>query len=207
RRSLRAPAGRGPRSRRRAGGQPEAGWASRRRAGRGRGWWEGSSAGSQCQPHVRKEAGPKTCLRDGYCLTFWPMSQPNSGLSPTVPLAVCSLYCTFTLAKFNVTFSVSRSPSSDVPPPVEMLVMMRFSMVICRYSSGFSPDLRTVRTALSKCLPLQQASIRSGVPLSTYLVKLKSCTRALPAPIPPPWWALPELEIPQLHDRVSNSPG
>src|SRR5215471_14231933 len=74
-----------------------------------------------------------------------------------------------------------------------------------RYSRGFSPALRTVRVALGKCLPLQQASIRSGLALSRYLVKLRSCTLHLPAPTPPPVWALPELDTPQDQERTSIS--
>src|SRR5256885_15165013 len=100
-----------------------------------------------------------------------------------------------------MTFSVSRS--SPPLPPVETEVTRRSSRLMVRYSRGFSPALRTTRVALSKCLPLQQASIRSGLVLSMYLVKLRSCTLHLPAPAPPPTWAEPELDRPQ--DQASTS--
>src|SRR3954447_4348683 len=38
-----------------------------------------------------------------------------------------------------------------------------------------------------------------------YLVKLRSCTLALPAPTPPPTWAEPLFDTPQLHARTSIS--
>src|SRR5262245_33926101 len=82
---------------------------------------------------------------------------------------------------------------------------MSSSTVTRRYSRGFSPALRTVRVALGKCLPLQQASIRSGLALSMYLVNDRSCTLHLPAPAPPPTCALPELEMPQDQARTSIS--
>src|SRR5262249_4230367 len=97
------------------------------------------------------------------------------------------------------------SRSSPPEPPVLKLVMISSSTVMSRYSRGFSPALRTVRVALGKCLPLQQASIRSGLLLSSYLVKLRSCTLHLPAPAPPPTRAEPRLEMPQDRARPSIS--
>src|SRR6185503_20899780 len=48
--------------------------------------------------------------------------------------------------------------------------------------------------------------MRSGEDLSMYLVNDRSCTLALPAPAPPPTWAEPELDAPQLQARTSISP-
>src|SRR6516162_11735922 len=71
------------------------------------------------------------------------------------------------------------------------------------YSTGFPPALRTVSNASEKCFPLQQLSIRLGELLSTYLVKLRSCTLTLPLPAPPPTWAVPLFDIP--HDQARTS--
>src|SRR5262245_40451865 len=77
--------------------------------------------------------------------------------------------------------------------------------LILIYSRGVSPALRTVSVASGKCLPLQQASSKSGEERSTYLVKLRSWILALPAPAPLPVWALPELDTPQDQARTSIS--
>src|ERR1700753_3892262 len=39
-----------------------------------------------------------------------------------------------------------------------------------------------------------------------YLVSDRSCTLTLPAPAPPPTWAEPEFDMPQLQARTSISP-
>src|SRR5262249_25108224 len=63
------------------------------------------------------EAGFRTCLgSEDQRLVLAATSQPISGPAPTPPLSVCSLYWAWTLAKFSVTFSVSR-PSPATPPP------------------------------------------------------------------------------------------
>src|ERR1700742_760546 len=48
--------------------------------------------------------------------------------------------------------------------------------------------------------------MRSGLDLSMYLVKDRSWTLALPEPAPPPTWAEPEFDTPQLHASTSISP-
>src|ERR1700758_2806410 len=48
--------------------------------------------------------------------------------------------------------------------------------------------------------------MRAGEDLSMYLVNDRSCTLALPAPAPPPTWAEPEFDTPQLQARTSISP-
>src|SRR5918999_4805807 len=48
--------------------------------------------------------------------------------------------------------------------------------------------------------------MRSGEVLSMYFVNDRSCTLTFPAPWPPPMWALPELDAPQLQARTSISP-
>ena len=82
------------------------------------------------------------------------------GVPPIPPFSVCSLYSTLTLEKFRVTFSVNRS--SPLEPPVETEVTRTSCKLRVKYSRGFSPALRTMSFASSKCLPLKQASIRSG---------------------------------------------
>src|SRR5262245_36505003 len=131
------------------------------------------------------------------------MSQPILGLAPSPPLSACSVYSTLTLAKLSVTFSVSRS--SPPEPPVDTEVISTSFSVSTRYSSGVSPALRTTSLASGKCLPLQQASMRSGDDLSMYFEIFTSCTFTLPAPAPLPTWAEPEFDIPQLHERTSMS--
>src|SRR3984893_13100278 len=106
-----------------------------------------------------------------------------------------------TLAKLRVTFSVRRSSPPD--PPVEIEVISTSSTLILRYSTGFSPALRTTRVASLKCLPSQQAKASFGVEESTHFVKLMSWTLHLPAPAPPPTCADPELLIP--HDQANTS--
>src|SRR5262249_9196007 len=78
-------------------------------------------------------------------------------------------------------------------------------MVRVMYSTGVPPALRTTRTALGMCVPLLQAFSRAALEASTYLVTLTSWTLALPAPAPPPMWAVPLLLMPQLHARMSIS--
>src|SRR5580698_11208919 len=56
------------------------------------------------------------------------------------------------------------------------------------------------------CLPTQMALWIAGVERSSHLVTEISWTATLPAPAPPPVWALPELDIPQLQARMSISP-
>src|SRR5215467_2629155 len=38
-----------------------------------------------------------------------------------------------------------------------------------------------------------------------YFVNERSCTLTFPAPAPPPMWAAPDCDMPQLHDRMSIS--
>src|SRR3954447_22791994 len=73
-------------------------------------------------------------------------SQPNTGAAPAPPFSVWVLYVILTLAKFRLTFSVRRSSPCD--PPVDTLVTRMCFISILRYSSGFSPALRTVRIAV-----------------------------------------------------------
>ena len=76
-------------------------------------------------------------------------------------------------------------------------------MVISRYFCGVSPALRTIRIALAMCLPFSVASISGADASSIHLVKLMSCTLALPAPPPPPAWKVPDCDMP--HDQASTS--
>src|SRR6185437_8455764 len=134
---------------------------------------------------------------------FLATSQPISMDGSPVPSFFCGVYSTLNSAKLSETFSVRRS-SPPLPPPVTE-VMMRSLMVILRYSSGFSPALRTVSSASGKCLPLQQAFMRLGLDLSRYLVNERSCTLTLPAPAPVPRCVVPLWLMPQLHARTSIS--
>src|SRR4029450_12961458 len=131
------------------------------------------------------------------------MSQPIFGLAPAPPFWSCCVYSTLTFAKLSVTFSVSRSSPPD--PPVETDATRMSSSLMIRYSSAFSPALRTVNCAFAMCLPLQLDSMRSGVATSMYLVSDRSCTFTLPEPAPPPRGADPELLMPQLHARTAIS--
>ena len=54
--------------------------------------------------------------------------------------------------------------------------------LIFKYSTGFSPALRTVIRPSLMCLPLQQCQHQGGEDLSTNLVMEISCTRHLAGP-------------------------
>src|SRR4029453_5640125 len=82
---------------------------------------------------------------------------------------------------------------------------MTSSIVMIRYSSGFSPALRTTSFASFRCLPLQQDRYRSGDDLSMYFVNDRSSTLTFPPPPPLPMWPDPDLFRAQLHDRASIS--
>src|SRR5580704_4899371 len=132
------------------------------------------------------------------------MSQLNGIIFPFPPLASWGTYSTFTLAKFKVTFSVKRS--SPPEPPVVTEVIRTSCRLILTYSTGSAPPaLRTVSSAVSKCVPSQQDSMIWAELLSMYLVTLRSCTLTLPLPAPPPTWAEPLFDIPHDQPRMSIS--
>src|SRR4029453_18276172 len=106
-------------------------------------------------------------------------------------------------AEFGVMFSGNRSSPPD--PPVEYEATRMSSSLMIKYSSGFSPALRTVNCAFGMCLPLQENSTRSGDATSIYFVSDRSWTLTLPEPAPPPRWADPELLTPQLQARIAIS--
>src|SRR6185437_7321247 len=140
----------------------------------------GAASAEDCHPSSRRGA----VAGADHTLTFLAISQPTVTAASPVPSFFCGVYSTLNCAKFSVMFSVSRS--SPPLPPVVTAAIIRSLMVILRYSSGFSPALRTVSSASGKCLPLQQYCMRLGLDLSTYLVNEMSCTLTLPAPAPVP---------------------
>src|SRR5262245_45657905 len=77
--------------------------------------------------------------------------------------------------------------------------------LIVRYSCCVPPALRDVRTASSKCLPVEQASISVGDALSISCVTLISLRFALPVPPPPPSPIVPVLDTPKDHEWSSIS--
>src|SRR5207244_10770127 len=109
-----------------------------------------------------------------YTLTFSAMFQPASTAASPEPSGFCGVYSVLNSAKLSVTFSVRRS--SPPLPPVDTEAISTSFIVILRYSSGFSPALRTVSKASLKCFPLQQESCKLADALSTYLVMDKSFT-------------------------------
>src|SRR5690348_15436328 len=124
----------------------------------------GAASAEDCHPSSRCGA----VAGADHTFTFLATSQPMVTAASPEPSFFCGVYSTLNCAKFSVTFSVSRS--SPPLPPVVTAAIIRSLSVILRYSSGFSPALRTVSSASAKCLPLQQYCIRLGLDLSTYLV-------------------------------------
>src|SRR6185312_9985667 len=128
--------------------------------------------------------GREKCGRRHQGLALAEMSQANACGVPLPPFSVWVVYSTFTFAKLRPTFSVMRS--EPLPPPVWYDVTSALSNSTVRYSSGFSPALRTMILPLAKCLPFAQNSMMFGDAASTNLVMVMSLNEALPAPPPLP---------------------
>src|SRR5262245_50784267 len=150
---------------------------------------------------MRIEPLPTSDICSDQPATFAAMSQENACGVPLPPAAVCVAYSTFTFAKLIVTRSVRRS--SPPLPPVEYCVTIALSNEMVRYSSGFSPALRTTILPVFTCLPFAQNSMRFGDAASIHFVTVMSLNFALPEPAPAPACAVPEFARPQFQLRMS----